>query len=213
MACHLPPVGVGTPSAFNFSAALRADNSDSPSNTLRSPSARSRASQPRLLVFGEGASDLVASSRATGRRCPSDHRCRQARGPQEPCRAATGRGGAGAPAAPQAAADCFCRHFRSYGSVDLCSPSLTASPHWWVSHGRISIDRTDAAENGRPCSLRWPRCASSAATSRNDRCPPFGPGRSSPQRLHSSALPLSTVSGARWSRLRRCRRHQPRGGG
>jgi hypothetical protein len=45
VACRLPPAGVGTPSAFNFSAALRADNSDSPSNTLRSPSARSCASR------------------------------------------------------------------------------------------------------------------------------------------------------------------------
>ena len=49
MACHLPPAGVGTPSAFNFSAALRADNPDSPSNTLRSPSARSRASRSNSM--------------------------------------------------------------------------------------------------------------------------------------------------------------------
>jgi hypothetical protein len=45
VACHLPPAGVGTPSAFNFSAALRADNPDSLSNTLRSPSARPCASR------------------------------------------------------------------------------------------------------------------------------------------------------------------------
>jgi hypothetical protein len=54
--------------------------------------------------------------------------------------------------------------------------------------GRTSIDRTDAAENGRPCSLRWPRCARSAATSRSDRCPPFG-------RLRRSRRASATTSG------------------
>ena len=44
----------------------------------------------------------TAGIQAQGGARTQAHRCRQVRGPQEPCRAATGRGGAGVPAAPQA---------------------------------------------------------------------------------------------------------------
>ena len=46
---HLPPADVGTPRAFNSSAAFRADSPESSSNTLRSPSARSFPSRSNSM--------------------------------------------------------------------------------------------------------------------------------------------------------------------